>query len=50
VQAKKEFAQQMAVASGMTYEMIKGSDANQGKYAFLFDERAGIVPQARFVA
>lgn len=27
VQAKKEFAHQMAVASGMTYKMVKGSEA-----------------------
>lgn len=32
VQAKKEFAQQMAIASGMTYQIIKGSDANAGRY------------------
>ena len=32
VQAKKEFAEQMAGASGMTYQIIKGSDANKGLY------------------
>lgn len=32
VQAKKEFTQQMAIASGMTYRIIKGSDASEGKY------------------
>jgi hypothetical protein len=32
VQAKKEFAHQMATASGMTYQIIKGSDANTGRY------------------
>jgi hypothetical protein len=38
VQAKKEFAQQMAVASGMTYHIIKASDANQGLYTYLLDD------------
>lgn len=32
VQAKKEFAEQMAVASGMTYGIVKGSDAVKGRY------------------
>ncbi|MGK7933502.1 MAG: TnsA endonuclease N-terminal domain-containing protein [Microcystaceae cyanobacterium] len=32
VQAKKEFTEQMAIASGMTYRIIKGSDASGGKY------------------
>jgi hypothetical protein len=32
VNAKKEFAQQMAVASGMEYRMIKGSDAQAREY------------------
>ena len=32
VNAKKEFAQQMAVASGMEYKMIKGSDAVAREY------------------
>ncbi|KQZ64887.1 type III restriction endonuclease [Sphingopyxis sp. Root1497] len=32
VQAKREFAEQMAIASGMTYEMIKGSDASAHSY------------------
>jgi len=35
VLAKQEFAEQMAAASGMTYKIIKGSDAAQGRYAFL---------------
>ncbi len=35
VQAKKEFAQQMAVASGMTYKIIKGSEAGKGRYSEL---------------
>ena len=35
VRAKKEFAEQMAVASGMTYKIIKGSDASQGRYSEL---------------
>lgn len=32
VQAKQEFAEQMAVASGMTYRVIKGSDAKERNY------------------
>lgn len=35
VQAKKEFAQQIATASGMEYEMIKGSDAEAHGYRHL---------------
>lgn len=35
VQAKKEFAEQMAIASGMIYEMVKGSDASAHSYARL---------------
>jgi len=35
VQAKKEFAQQIAVASGMEYRMIKASDANNHAYRML---------------
>ncbi len=35
VQAKKEFAQQIATASGMEYEIIKGSDAEAHSYRFL---------------
>lgn len=35
VQAKKEFAQQIATASGMEYEIIKGSDAEAHGYRFL---------------
>jgi len=35
VLAKQEFAEQMAVASGMTYKIIKGTDAAQGRYSFL---------------
>ena len=37
VLAKQEFAQQMAVASGMTYKMIRGTDAAHGRYAFLLN-------------
>jgi type III restriction enzyme len=36
VQAKKMFAEQIAMASGMTYRIIKGSDANSGNYSELF--------------
>lgn len=35
VQAKRESAEQMAVASGMTYKIIKGSDAVSGNYSGL---------------
>jgi hypothetical protein len=35
VQAKREFAEQMAVASGMTYQMIKSTDAAAHSYARL---------------
>lgn len=37
VQAKKQFAEQTAVASGMTYQVIKGSDANAGHYHTVFN-------------
>lgn len=30
VQAKKEFAEQMAIETGMTYWIIKGTDAEKG--------------------
>jgi len=36
VLAKQAFAQQMAIASGMTYKIIKGSDAMRGNYSSLF--------------
>ena len=35
VQAKKEFAEQMAKASGMSYMMIKGTDAQSHNFKFL---------------
>lgn len=35
VQAKKEFAQQMAVASGMEYRIMKSSDADNRRYRML---------------
>ena len=37
VLAKSHFAEQMATASRMTYKMIKGSDANAGRYGLLFN-------------
>ena len=40
VQAKKEFAEHIAVASGMTYHMIKGSEAARGTYKFLITGEA----------
>ena len=35
VQAKKDFAQQIAVASGMEYRIIKSSDADERRYRML---------------
>jgi hypothetical protein len=35
VQAKKDFAQQIAVASGMEYQIIKSTDADKRKYRVL---------------
>ena len=35
VQAKKDFAQQIAVASGMEYEIIKSTDADEHRYQTL---------------
>ena len=35
VQAKKEFAQQLAVASGMEYHLIKSTDADERRYLVL---------------
>lgn len=35
VQAKKDFAQQIAVASGMEYQIIKSSDADRCHYRVL---------------
>jgi type III restriction enzyme len=37
VQAKREFAEQMAIASGMTYETIKGTDATAHSYGRLLN-------------
>jgi type III restriction enzyme len=37
VRAKREFAEQMAIASGMTYEMIKGTDATAHSYTRLLN-------------
>ena len=38
VLAKKEFAEQLAIASGMTYRMIKGSNAALGHFSFLLSD------------
>lgn len=35
VQAKKDFAQQIAAASGMEYQMIKSTDADQNRFRML---------------
>ena len=37
VQAKRQYAEQMAVASGMSYEMIKGTDAEAHSYQRLLN-------------
>ena len=37
VQAKKEAAEQVAIASGMTYRIIKGTDAAGSRYHALFE-------------
>lgn len=37
VLAKQEFAEQIAIASGMTYKIIRGSEAARGSYVFLID-------------
>ena len=37
VLAKQQFAEQIAGASGMTYRIIKGSDATKGNHDFLFN-------------
>lgn len=39
VLVKKEFAEPIAGVSGMTYRMIKGSDAEKGNYYSLFSGR-----------
>lgn len=41
VQAKKQFAEQMATASGMTYQVIKGTDASARNYHALLSENVG---------
>lgn len=46
VQAKQEFAEQMAIASGMRYKVIRGSDADGGVYKFLLKDEPP-VKQAR---
>ncbi len=38
VMAKKRYAEEMAGASGMRYEMIKGTDAEAGRYGVLFGD------------
>jgi type III restriction enzyme len=47
VLAKQTYARQLAVDSGMTYEMIKGSDAIVCNYGFIFGE-SGLVTQNLF--
>ena len=37
VQAKKEAAEQVAIASGMTYRIIRGTDAQSGNHHNLFE-------------
>jgi hypothetical protein len=40
VLAKQFFAEQMAVASGMTYKVMRGSDAGKGSYEYFFGGEA----------
>lgn len=49
VLAKKEFAEQIAGASNMTYRIIKGKDAENGNYAFLFDEMLSSHGQLEYI-
>jgi len=41
VLAKQEFAEQMAVASGMIYHMVKESDVKNEYYTHLFGDEPG---------
>lgn len=45
VQAKTKSATELAGASGMTYRIIKGSDANAGRYDILFGTEHDLVQQ-----
>jgi hypothetical protein len=36
---KKDFAEQMAGASNMTYRIIKGNDVMDGKFGLLFGDK-----------
>lgn len=47
VRAKQEFAQQTARASGMSYGIIKGSDANMGHYETLLVPRNAAFEQGQ---
>jgi hypothetical protein len=47
VLAKQTYARQLAVDSGMTYEMIKGSDASVCNYGFIFG-KSGLVTRNLF--
>jgi hypothetical protein len=49
VLAKKEFAEQMALASGMTYKIIRGSDVMSDNYSFFFGDDPSPI-QASFTA
>ena len=40
MQAKKDFAQQIAVASGMEYRILKSTDADNHHYRILMYQRA----------
>jgi hypothetical protein len=46
VRAKQDYARQMAGASAIGYEMIRGSDAMKGNYGFLFGNGAAMQVQA----
>ena len=38
--AKQAFAEQMAVARGMTYKVMRGSEAGKGSYEYFFGGEA----------
>ena len=40
VRAKQFFAEQIAVASGMTYKVMRGSEAEKGSYEYFFGGEA----------
>jgi hypothetical protein len=45
VRAKQRFAEQTAAASGMTYRIIKGSDASAGRHSIVFQSGEDVLRQ-----